>query len=78
MDLPVMSELVFDVMREDLGGYAADCATENMSVMADTWEELRCSVKAAVERHFHDGPKPISIRLHLVRDDVISLEWAEG
>jgi hypothetical protein len=65
-------------MREDSGGYAADCATENMSVMADTWEELRCSVKAAVERHFHDGPKPISIRLHLVRDDIISLEWAEG
>lgn len=78
MDLPVMSEVVFDVMREDSGGNAADCATENMSVMADTWEELRCSVKAVAERHFHDGPKPISIRLHLVRNDVISLEWAEG
>ena len=74
MDLPVMSEIVFDVIREDLGGYAADCATEDLSVMADTWKELRKSVKAAVERHFQDGPKPVSVRLHLVRDDIISLE----
>jgi hypothetical protein len=41
--------------------------------MADNWEELRCKVKAAVEKHFQDGPKPASIRLHLVRDEVISL-----
>jgi hypothetical protein len=74
MDLPVMSELVFDVMREETGGYAADCDSENMSIMADTWEDLRCNVKTAVERHFQDGPKPASIRLHLVRDEVISLE----
>ena len=74
MDLPVMSEIVFDVIPEDLGGYAADCSTESMSVMADTWEELRANVKSAVQRHFQDGPKPVSIRLHLVREDVISLE----
>jgi hypothetical protein len=74
MDLPVMSEIVFDVIREESGGYAADCATEDMSVMADSWKELRESVKAAVERHFHNGPKPVSVRLHLVRDDVISLD----
>ena len=74
MDLPVMSEIVFDVIRDDSGGYAADCATEDMSVMADTWNELRESVKAAVERHFQDGPKPVSVRLHLVRDDIISME----
>jgi hypothetical protein len=41
--------------------------------MADSWKELRESVKAAVERHFQNGPKPVSIRLHLVRDDIISL-----
>jgi hypothetical protein len=73
MDLPVMSEVQFDVTHEEPTGYAAECDSENMSVMADTWEELRCNVKAAVEKHFHDGPKPSSIRLHLVRDEVISL-----
>jgi hypothetical protein len=74
MDLPVMSEVQFDVTHEEPGGYAAECASENMSVMAENWEELRCSVKTAVEKHFHNGPKPASIRLHLVRDEVISLE----
>ena len=77
MDLPVMSEVVFDVTREDPGCYAAGCQDENISVMGKTWEELRCNVKAAVEKHFQDGgAKPTSIRLHLVRDEVISLDEA--
>ena len=74
MDLPVMSEVVFDVTREEALGYAADCSTEDLSVTAGTWEELRCNVKQAVEKYFQNGPKPVSIRLHLVRDEVISLE----
>jgi hypothetical protein len=74
MDLPVSDEIVSDVTYEYLGGYPADCSTEDISVMADTWEELRSEVKSAVERHFQHGPKPISVRLHLVRDDLISLK----
>lgn len=74
MDLSVMSEVQFDVTHEDPAGYAAECASENMSVMADNWEELRSKVKAAVEKHFHNSPEPASIRLHLVRDEVIVLE----
>lgn len=77
MDLPVMSEVVFDVTREDLGGYAAECPSENLSVMGQSWEELRGNVKSAVEKHFQDGGvKPTAIRLHLVRDEVISLNEA--
>jgi hypothetical protein len=72
MDLPVMSEVVFDVTREEALGYSAGCSTEDLSVTANTWEELRCNVKQAVEKYFQD-PKPVSIRLHLVRDEVISL-----
>src|SRR5947209_8522109 len=32
MDLPVMSEVQFDVTYEESGGYAAECLDENMSV----------------------------------------------
>lgn len=74
MDLPVMSEVVFDVTREEALGYPADCSTEDLPVTAGTREELRCNVKQAVQEYFQDGPKPVSIRLHLVRDEVISLE----
>ena len=76
MDLPVMSEIVFDVKHEDIGGYAAECQSENLSVMADNWEQLRDSVRAAVEKHFQDGPKPTAIRLHMVRDEVLALDVA--
>jgi len=75
MDLPVMSEVIFDVTREEPGGYAAECQSENISVMGQTWEEMRGNVKAAVAKHFQDGGvKPAAIRLHLVRDEVLTLD----
>jgi hypothetical protein len=30
-------------------------------------------VKGAVEGYFFDGPKPQTIRLHLVRDEVLTM-----
>jgi len=77
MNLPVMREIVFDVVREDIGGYAAECESENLSVTADSWEDLRNSVKAAVEKHFQDGPKPTAIWLHKVRDEVLPLDMLD-
>ena len=66
-------DLVFEVIQEADGGYVAECLTENIVTQADTWEELRTNVKNAVEGYFFDGPKPRSIRLHLVRDEVLSI-----
>ncbi len=66
-------DLVFEVIQEADGGYVAECLTENIVTQADTWEELRANVKNAVEGYFFDGPKPRSIRLHLVRDEVLSI-----
>jgi len=70
---PRISELVFDVTQEADGGFVAECLTESIVTQGDTWEELRTMVKDAVEGYFFDGPKPQSIRLHLVRDEVLSL-----
>ena len=69
--IPV-GDLVFEVIQEADGGYVAECLTESIVTQADTWEELRANVKNAVEGYFFDGPKPRSIRLHLVRDEVLS------
>lgn len=67
------SDLVLEVIQEADGGYVAECLTENIVTQADTWEELRANVKDAVEGYFVDGPKPRSIRSHLVRDEVLSI-----
>jgi hypothetical protein len=70
--IPV-GDLVFEVIQEADGGYVAECLTESIVTQADTWEELRANVKDAVEGYYFDGPKPRSIRLHLVRDEVLSI-----
>ena len=68
-----IDELVFKVIQERDGGYVAQCLTESIVTQGDTWEELKEMVKDAVEGYFFDAPKPRSIRLHLVRDEVLSM-----
>jgi predicted RNase H-like HicB family nuclease len=73
MDKAHASELIFEVTQEADGGYVAECMTENIVTQGNTWAELRANVKDAVEGYFFDGPKPVSIRLHLIRDEVFSI-----
>ena len=68
-----MSELIFEVMQEDDGGFGAECLTENIFTQADSWSELRNNVQEAVEAFFFDGERPSAIRLHLVRDELMAL-----
>lgn len=69
-----ISELVFEVTEEAEGGYSAECLTENIFTQGKTWEELRANVKEATEAYFYDGPKPKYIRLHLVRNEVLTMD----
>lgn len=64
--------LVFEVSQEADGGYCAECLTEDIFTQGDTWEELRENVRDAVGAFFFDRPAPSSIRLHLVRDEILS------
>ncbi len=73
MDKARASELIFEVTQEADGGYVGECMTESIVTQGNTWAELRANVKDAVEGYFFDGPKPDSIRLHLIRDEVFSI-----
>ena len=68
-----MSELVFEVVQEADGGYCAECLTENIFTQADSWDELRRNVREAVTAFYFDGTAPASVRLHLVRDEILSV-----
>lgn len=68
-----MAELVFEVVQEQDGGYCAECLTENIFTEADTWDALRTNVREAVAAFFFDTPAPSRIRLHLVRDEILSV-----
>lgn len=69
-----MNELVFDVTQEADGGYCAECLTESIVTEGNTWDELRANVREAVRGYYFDqNPKSaLSIRLHLVRDEVLA------
>ena len=69
-----MGELVFEVSQEADGGFVAECLTESIVTEGDSWEELRANVLEAVRGFFFDAPAktPPTIRLHLVRDEVLA------
>jgi len=67
-----MAELVFEVVQEPDGGYCAECLTENIFTEGNTWEELRKNAVEATTAFFFDRPRPERIRLHLVRDEILS------
>ena len=68
-----MAELVFEVVQESDGGYCAECLTENIFTQGDTWEDLRRNVIEATSAFFFDREPPEQVRLHLVRDEILSV-----
>jgi len=68
-----VNEIVFEIAQEADGGFYAECLTESIFTQGDTWDELRANVKEAVEALYFDRPKPLGIRLHLVRDEMLAL-----
>ncbi len=68
-----MPELVFEVVQEGDGGYCAECLTENIFTEADSWDGLRQNVMEATAAFFFDRPQPRRIRLHFVRDEILSV-----
>jgi hypothetical protein len=66
------TEIIFAVEESPEGGYEARAIGYAIFTQADTIEELRAAVQDAVRCHFEDGERPRLIRLHLVKDEVIS------
>lgn len=67
-----MSELVLVVEEAAEGGCIARAIGQGIFTEADTLPELRKQVQDAVHCHFEDPAQaPKTIRLHIVRDDVL-------
>ena len=68
-----MSELMFMVEQAPEGGYTARAVGESIFTEADTLDELRDNIRDAVRCHFDEGHCPKVVRLHFVREEVITL-----
>lgn len=67
-----MGEVIFVVEEAPEGGFTARALGVSIVTEADTLAELHAQVRDAVQCHFDDGRAPKVIRLHFVRDEVIS------
>ena len=65
-------EIIFEVLDSPEGGYEARALGYSIFTEGDTEDELRTMVRDAVHCHFEDGDSPAIIRLHFVRDVVMS------
>ena len=72
-----MSEVVFEVTQEEDGTFSAQSVGEGYGIFTqgDTWDELGAMAVDAVRCHFEDA-LPATIRLHLVKEDVLHLDEA--
>jgi predicted RNase H-like HicB family nuclease len=68
-----MRELIFEVTQEADGGFVAEAIGEGIFTQADSWDELRANVREAVQAFYFDSAPPASIRLRLVRDEVLAV-----
>ncbi len=66
-------EIIFLVTESLEGGYEAKALGHSIFTQAETIEELKEAVKDAIRCHFEDTEMPQIIRLHQVKEEVLSL-----
>ena len=65
-------EIIFLVEESIDGGYEARALGQSIFTEADNLEKLRENIKEAVSCHF-DEEMPSIIRLHYVKDEILTL-----
>jgi predicted RNase H-like HicB family nuclease len=67
------TELFFVVEEAAEGGFVARGVGADIFTEAETLDELRTNVREAVECHFEPEQQPRLVRLHFVRDEVLTV-----
>jgi len=68
-----MNEIFFLVEEDVEGGYKAKALGESIFTEAETMDELKVMIVDAVKCHFETEKLPKIIRLHLVKEELLSL-----
>ena len=68
-----MNELIFLVEEAPEGGYTARALGASIFTEADDLPSLHQEVRDAVRCHYEEGRAPQVVRLHFVREEVISV-----
>lgn len=68
-----MNEIIFLVEEAPEGGFTARALGYSVFTEADTWEGLKEAAQEAVRAHFEEGQQPRIIRLHVVKEEVLTI-----
>ena len=68
-----VKEIIFIVEESPDGGYTARALGESIFTEADTIEEIKRDIKDAVKCHFDSENLPKIIRIHFVRDEILTV-----
>jgi hypothetical protein len=68
-----MNEILFVVEEAEDGSYRASAIGQAIHTEADSLEELHSEIRDAVHCHFEEGQAPPLIRLHHVRQELLTL-----
>ncbi len=66
-----MDELLSDVELDEGGRLLATGRGTSIFTDGADWEDLRRDVQEVVEAFYFDSPKPRTIRLHMVHEEVL-------
>ncbi|MDQ3004120.1 MAG: 2-oxoisovalerate dehydrogenase [Chloroflexota bacterium] len=69
-----MNEIIFLVNENENGEYSASAMGRAISITASSWDELKFLAQREILRFFENGKHPQSIRLHLIKEEVLTLE----
>ncbi|MBV8389223.1 MAG: 2-oxoisovalerate dehydrogenase [Mucilaginibacter sp.] len=68
-----MNEIFFLVEEALEGGYTARAIGESIFTEAESLDELKSNIREAVQCHFEESNIPKIIRLHLVKEEIITV-----
>ena len=68
-----MKEVIFLVEDSSESGYEARALGQSIFTEGETMEELKENIREAVRCHFEESSTPSVIRLHYVKDEMITL-----
>ncbi len=68
-----MNEIIFLIEESLEGGYEARALETSIHTEAENLTELKDSIRDAVKCHFDEEERPHIIRLHFVKEEVITL-----
>jgi predicted RNase H-like HicB family nuclease len=66
-------EIIFIVEESKEGGYEAKALGYSIFTQGENLEELKEAIKDAVKCHFEEKDMPHVIRIHIVKDEVITV-----